>query len=426
MKTGEMNMVRRSGMNRRQFLRNTGVGAAALGAGVMGMSGVASAKPSESGRDFIDLHSALFVNGRTLLDVNDFESFRIFIEHVNATTRLTVRYAMDDEGTTNTPVSFTSLIPPISSSPYKKGVKKWSSGTGTQDSNERWSNLYWHQPFMPQMTPEKMYEWLFEHVDPNTGETGLELRQRLMDEQFPNSNVYVIPYRINPGEGGGYSTKYFDDYGPEEIISMRISGPLTADLMGTSQVVPALANPGASNDLDRFDKSPSSPDDENYNGYLNAYEFHIASTDLDNTALYPNLTRNLATQIIKYPIPEDPLPEDYWGGHYYRNCWWSTASVWMLWIPKNTIKPEEYPLVVEAAKANIRYTMRITRRNVSQALLSLENDYGLTMHDNWPASFLRPIHAEKVRLFDIWRNEATPQGYRFNQVLTSMEDFLGL
>jgi hypothetical protein len=42
-KKGELNMARRSGMNRKRFLQSAGVGAAGLGAAAMGMSGVAHA-----------------------------------------------------------------------------------------------------------------------------------------------------------------------------------------------------------------------------------------------------------------------------------------------------------------------------------------------------------------------------------------------
>lgn len=378
--------VRNSGMNRGQFIRTAGMGAAAIGAASMGMSSFASAQA-------VGGSEAIYCSLGRIPTGTDDASFMKFIEIVRDGAQLDLSFV------SNAPVTQTGK--PVTIADVSSGYVNWGSGLSMQaDGTSLWTHLYWHQPMMD-MTLQEFIGWLYFGG-------GLQLRQQYLSEKY---NVVALPYRVNPGEGGGWSVMPLDNLiANPSMWRMRVSGPLLVGVLG--QAYPGIYLPattaGAGDDARRLTLPLDDP------SYLNSLEFHIATAD-DGVCKW---TDNLGTHHITEIVDSQGYPTM----HYYIDCWWSQASIFELWINKShwdALGSSKQAVIKAAAMASV-YDNLVNTLPLQSGVIEKWQSVGVTVHQSWPDTVFKQLEQAKKAKFREWTRDP-----KFNAVLSSMERFVG-
>jgi TRAP-type mannitol/chloroaromatic compound transport system substrate-binding protein len=431
-----MNMKKSSGISRKKFI-GTGVAGAAMAG-----SGVASARPPDVPQgppshvpkgSPIDMYGAL---GTGLLDLTEEADFDAFNQMLKEMTGLKFKY----KGTWDEGASGKTLFQAVGDGDVKIGE---SIAYFTKEAAlANLGQIYWGLPFG--MEAKDFISWLYEEhtpsedIDPGTvGEmwSGVDIQKHFWAE----FNVVPLPFKITPGESGGW----FPEEIPDDVGEFETWGDAEGPTWGyTDGEGNYSRTPGGDIDIPHGFQmrlfglgggvlkhafptfgtpSPTAGDPglgDLKSSKYNAVEFYLPRTD------YPKYVDVPHPNIIDF----DPGAK-----HYYIDCWWDSYSFSNLWINKDF-----YDRLPEPIKKGLDRATRINMINNLAKVISGQGYWidqidaaGATIHPNWPASIITHLKEAAIEWYNIlaygdpdYPSGPIPADPRFEKVLRSMKNFI--
>jgi TRAP-type mannitol/chloroaromatic compound transport system substrate-binding protein len=434
-----MNMVRRRGMNRRQFLRNAGVGAAGLAAAGMMGSGMVSAMPPEP-HDYV-MYGALPDGIKEITELSDIEAFLDLVYSESGDT-LSIGY-----GGKYAAASGDHVVKQVN-------LGNIDFGYGIADSHgnaafQMTSELYWGMPFG--MEAPEFFEWLYEGGGIDAFNDALAAAGY--------GNVYALPLYLTPGEGGAWHTEPLPDYAykadaPPGEDSFEAWGDPDAERWG-------YYNPNFSK-KSQYCKNPTHP---HYNKYCVEYswtklesdyvphQYNIRMFGLGGVVLnhtFPTIGtpkpiagaaalddfKSSKYNAVEFYMPASDVQQyvdkspnivqlDHPATVFYENCWNDNVTMSVIWINKTLWNSPGFPqsAIMNACKQTmlLSYKRTIDRQDAAiNTIRDLEGPY-FVVKQAWPP---RIIDALRVGALELYNEMAAADPVIFGAVLASMKSFV--